>query len=471
MARRTDRGRRCPALPHLRARADFGRALAAGGAAYPARIMSQAPSASGKRPLLLALGVGVAIVAAVVPMLVILSASDMAGKPLLPDPYAVWTAAPFATPPVVAADDLWLSLPARTADGAVFGLVRGKDGRAFVKLDEATGRATWRTAAGSMFASAERSDGWRGGETFPAVPQSTAGEREFLVVWQREWALVSRTNGELSKSGAFPDNVPPASPAGGVCLVDDAFWIAIEDGRDGGIMLGADGQLATTRSDRPATCLPTTTMRFEEGARSPAQHARASAQPVPPMCNETRRGRVIREGAYCNDLRSDGPPEHAAMIHFSDLALRDGGGWLRVEPPRSAEFSSFIFGFELAWPRVFVDLGAARKVTVQNQPSATSFEAKRVETQRQAVEYVVGVGRKGEVLWLHSIYNGPFSESSQVHGNHRSQVAQHRSLLLASHPDSPTKNLYIFKPGVLLAVDQETGAARFQLGAALPLPK
>ncbi len=376
-----------------------------------------------------------------------------------------WEVAPFVPAPVLLADDLWMSVPARSADGTVFGLVRSRDGNALLKLDEASGRVLWRVPAGPGFADFTRNDGWHARERAPAVPLTLVGDGVYLIAWQRAWALVAATNGALVHAGAFPGAVPPVAPEGGLCLLDDGYWLAIEDGRDGGIMLSTTGVLADVRSERPARCLPSDA---SIDAASPLQNAHATPIPFPTdLCAETRRGKIIRENAYCHDKRSDGPPEHAVLLKHGDPVFRDGDDWRAIAMPIRMSFSVFFVGYELAWPRAFFNMVSPRKYSVTNAPAPTSFEAKHVSNIDMIVETVASIARDGRVLWHRSVVKEPYVQTTLGQQEYRAGVAQYRSLLLASHPDSPVKNLYIFKPGLLLAVDQDTGATRFQVGAAL----
>ncbi|MCY1055634.1 hypothetical protein [Nannocystis sp. SCPEA4] len=135
------------------------------------------------------------------------------------------------------------------------------------------------------------------------------------------------------------------------------------------------------------------------------------------------------------------------------------------QPPYAAgiDFKPSIVGFELSWPRAFFDMTAYRHVTAQNNPSSTSFEAKQVEQRIEEIEIIASIARTGELLWARSVVRGDMPNASPPPSDNL-----YHSLLLASHAGSPAQNLYVFKPGMLLAVDQATGAPRFQVGAPLP---
>lgn len=449
--------------------------LAHAGACYgspdgPAK-MSTSTQSQNLRKLFLIVGIGMTLsaAAAVVFLLTASGPGGVFGAELqLTGATSPWEAPPFAAAPVKLAGDRWLSVPARGADGTIFGLVRGPDGGALVKLDEATGDTIWRTSAGPGLGEFTRDDGWRLDEKFPALPLALAGDGVYLVAWQRAWALVAAKDGAIVKAGALTEAMPPVSAEGGACQVADGFWISLEDGRDGGVTLSAAGVLGEVRSERPSNC-----RRSGGGGgvfmASPLQNARAATELGFPteICAETRKGRIIRENANCTDLRSDGDPAHAMLLRRNDPVIRDGDDWrLYRIPPGSAEYADIV-GYELAWPHVFLSMAAWRHVTVTNDPAPTSFAPKRVENSREARESVGCMSREGKLLWQRTLHSGPYVPLGGEVG-HQQSLAQHRSLLLASHRDSPVQSIYVVKPGMLLAVDQATGAPRFQVGAPLP---
>ena len=383
-----------------------------------------------------------------------------------------WDVAPFPAAPVTL-PDTWASIPTRGADGTLFGLVQNNGAGALVKLDEATGRVLWRVALDPPPPSFARTDGWRVDEVFPAVPLTLAGDGVYLVAWSRDWVLVSSADGTLRGRGSFPENVPPVSAVGGVCRIAEGFWIGVEDDRDGGIVLGAGGKLAGGRSDRPPDCLPAGA-REDVEVMSPLQNAHASSETYPPeVCGRYNKiSRTMGGNAWCSDMRSDGGPERSVMLKSLDPVFREDGGWRRVDLSgevmnRKVDFDPRILGFELAWPHAFFDMVEHRSQTTEIHPSADSFEPKRVEQREEVIEIVASITREGALVWARSMYHGPMAATTDsIHDN----MLQYRSLLLASHPDSPVRNLYVLKPGLLLAVDQATGTPLFQVGSALPLP-
>lgn len=437
-----------------------------------------------RTPRNILIGVGVVLTGAMSFMVLTLMTSfggyiDMPfdGEVLLSGPVVdTWSVPAFAAAPVVLPGASWASIPARGADGSVAGWVHEGGQGSFVKLDERSGAVQWRLATGPVPASMVRSDGWRAREVAPAVALTLAGEGQYLVAWSRTWLLVAG-DGRSFKTGNFPDAVPEVAPFGGVCLVDGQFWIGIADGRDGGVMLSPAGVLADVRSDRPATCLGAG--GGGEGAISPLQNAHADpgvyaaddrVRGYPEeVCGKSNKGSRKKGREYCDQLRTDGPIEQAVMMHISNLVFRDGADWLTVRLPHSFEggvdFHPQVTGFELAWPRAFFDMVEYRNTVTENDPAAGSFEARKVEKGTEVIEVIASVARSGELQWARSVERGPLAS---VSATFRDNMVQSQSLLLASHPGSAVQNLYVFKPGMLLAVDQVSGAPRFQVGAAYP---
>ncbi|WAS99043.1 hypothetical protein [Nannocystis punicea] len=390
-----------------------------------------------------------------------------------------WSVPAFDPAPVVLTGASWASIPARTADGKVAGWVHeGAEGK-FVALDEASGRVLWQVSTGPVPADLVRKDGWRIKELVPAVPLTLAGPGVYLVAGNRTWMLVAE-GGASVKTGNFPSQVPPAT--GAACLVGGDFWISIADDRDGGVMLSAAGVLADVRSDRPAGCLPAG-HGTELKIISALQNAHADPTPYAPddwvrgyppeVCGKYNKSKMRRTGnEWCSDMRTtDGDPKRSVMIHISDPVFREEDEWRMVTLPDQysggIDFNPSIVGFELSWPRAFFDMTEYRHVTAQNNPSSTSFEAKKVEQRTEVTEIVASIARTGELQWARSVWRGDMARVSPDFSENWSYT---RSLLLASHAGSPTQNLYVFKPGMLLAVDQATGAPRFQVGAPLPPP-
>lgn len=390
----------------------------------------------------------------------------------VPDTFEV---PPLPAAPVVLPGATWVSLPARSPDGTVAGLVADEGQGLFVALDEATGAVRWKLATGPLPASFVRTEGWRPREGAPDVPLALRGAGAHVVAWDRTWLLVA-DGGASFKTGEFPAAVPPVSAAGGVCLVDGKFWIAVADGRDGGITLDVDGKLADARSDRPPTC-PHLGDQDKVQAVSPLQNAHANPDPVAPddpargypvdICGKYSNGRV-HGNAYCSDMRSDGGGEQAILLKAGAVVFRDGDDWHTVRFPIGppVDFYPRITGYELAYPRAFFSMEKYRPVTTQNDPPPGSFEPRRVEQWTEVVELVGSISREGALQWVHTVQRGP---SVNISATFMDNIAHFRSLLLASHADSPVKNIYVFKPGMLLALDQATGAPRFQVGTPHPV--
>ncbi|MCY1062360.1 hypothetical protein [Nannocystis sp. SCPEA4] len=390
-----------------------------------------------------------------------------------------WSVPALDPAPVVLPGASWASLPARTTDGKVAGWIHeGAEGK-FVALDEATGRVLWQASTGPVPAGLVRRDGWGIKEYVPAVPLTLAGPGVYLVAGNRTWMLVA-DGGASVKTGELPQQIPAMT--GSACLVDGNFWIAIADGRDGGVMLSAAGVLADVRSDRPAGCLPAgdggdakiissmQNAHADPTAYAADDHVRGYPPEVCGKYNKSARRRTGNE--WCSDMRTtDGDAKRTVMLHNGDPVFRQEDEWLLVRLPDGysggSDFNPRIVGFELSWPRAFFDMTEYRNLTAQNNPSSTSFEAKKVEERTEVIEIVASIARTGELQWARSVVRGDLPRVSPEFSDNWFHT---RSLLLASHAGSPAQNLYVFKPGMLLAVDQATGAPRFQIGAPLPPP-
>ncbi|MDC0720129.1 hypothetical protein [Nannocystis bainbridge] len=393
-----------------------------------------------------------------------------------------WSVPAIDPAPVVLPGAAWASIPARTADGKVAGWIHeGAEGK-FIALDEATGRVLWHAATGPVPDDLVRSDGWRRGERVPAVAAALAGPGVYLVAANRKWMLIAEGGGSV-KTGDLPAQIPALT--GAACLVDGNFWLGIADERDGGVMLSAAGVLADVRSDRPAGCFHAGDDRDSDlKVISPLQNAHADPTPYPAddhsrgyppeVCGRYSKTQMKRTGnAWCSDMRTtDGDPKRSVMLHISDIVFRqEDDKWLMVRLPDpysgGIDFKPSIVNYELSWPRAFFDMTAYRNVTSQNNPSATSFEAKKVEQRTEVTEIVASIARTGELQWARSIWRG---DMPRVSADFSENWFYTRSLLLASHPSSPAQTIYAFKPGMLLAIDQATGAPRFQVGTSLAPP-
>lgn len=386
----------------------------------------------------------------------------------------VWAVPAFSAPPTVLPGTTWASIPARGSDGSVAGLVDDKGEGKFVVLHEGNGSVRWQISIGPMPSSFLRTEKWAPRASVPNVPLTLRGPSSYLVAWARTWLLVA-DSGTSFKIGEFPAAVPPTRAYGGVCLVDEGFWIAVDDGRNGGIVLSAAGVPANVRSDRPTTCPGAGTTSLY--AISPQQNAHAILDKIAPADSSggypnevcSRQKGKSRSNEFCSDMRSDGPSVQAAMLMAGGPVFRDGSDWQLVRlpiPDDGVDFSPRIVGYELAFPRAFFDMVEYRFSNRENNPAPGSFESKQVEPVTEVVEIVASISRAGRLEWARTVRHGASARVSNF--EFADTIADFRSLLFASHPSSPTQNLYIFKPGMLLAVDQMTGEPRFQIGIAVP---
>jgi outer membrane protein assembly factor BamB len=377
---------------------------------------------------------------------------------------------PVTTPGFVREGDAWMSIPARGADGTIFGVLKTSAGIELVRVDEATGRELWRKTVPGLFAdyrhvyrgNGSESQRWNTDEVFPEVPVALEGGPHYLVTWGRQFALLERTTGALAAMATFPDAVPAVSPRTAACFVDGKFWIGVDDGgRDGGAWLDpASKTLQTTWAPRPAACPSATYNKSDPAesdlfAMSPLQNAHDSSSKYPSeMCGRYNRStRSYGVIVYCSDKRTDSGPERDVMFKHADLALFDGKTWLVAKETGPRPFK---VSLELAHDQVFLNQVGVEDIEVK--AAAGSFEKDRVDTLKS--ELVTAVGRDGTLRWTRALRK----EYSREPAGGRDLLQAWRSVLFASHPSSPVHNVYAFKPGVIVALDQATGEARWQRG-------
>ena len=383
-----------------------------------------------------------------------------------------WEAAPVSAAPVHL-EESWLSTPTRSANGTVFGFVQTESGSALLAVREDTGQVVWRVPARQVLPSFTRTDGWRTGEDFPALPLTAEGGGTYVVTWQREWARVEMASGRVLGAGTYPEGVPAASPVSGVCVDGSRFWIGVEDGgRGGGVWLEPNGVMQAARTERPATCARTSGGSL--ASLSPMQNAKDSPSEYDPeICGKYSKQERERVGnAYCTDKRSDGGPERDVMLMIQEPLFRSGKRWLHVEMPHgpavqanTPDFAPWPFSLELGENAAFLDYADIHTSSVERLAKPESFEPNVTEVMDQEVELIAAIGRNGDLQWARTLRNVQVPRTGWAT---RDRALPWRSTLFASHRSSPVHNVYVLKPGMLLALDQATGATRFSVGRALP---
>jgi len=358
--------------------------------------------------------------------------------------------------PVLREVDRWMSTPARGADGTVAGLVHTPAAWAFVQIDEATGTPHWRTPLPGFLVSFAHGAGFARNEGGVPLPVVLEGGSQYLVAWQKEFALLDRTSGALQRKGTFAESVPAVSATLGACFVDGSFWVGV--GSDFGVTLDPAGTVGAGSTPRPAACRGMSP--YSTG--SPMQNARDVARAYPAFCgNKSFHGAdALREleagarGLWCSERRADDDPEHDVML-FEDktLIVRDHGTWRNFwsADPQRGGFYGKNLGLELGGERVFLNVVASHDQVEATKPGAFQAE-KRGNVDRSVL---VAIGRGGTWLWGHTLAVGESGQGELL-----------RAGLFASHPLSPTQSLYVLRPGELVALDQQTGAVRWQLGLA-----
>ncbi|MCW5831395.1 MAG: hypothetical protein KIS78_02925 [Labilithrix sp.] len=364
--------------------------------------------------------------------------------------------------------ELWMSTPVRGEDGTVAGLVRASGAWAFVQLDEATSAERWRTPLPGFLSGFQRPLAWedsgdsayRSGERVPLVPVALEGGAHYVVAWEREFALLERSGGRLVRIGTFPEPVPAVSAHEGACFVEGKFWLGVTASRvDVGVWLHPTGRMDSTSSPRPAECPTRPRVRAGAGAGSPLQNARASRQSLPKFC---------RDGAACRSHSDDGLAEHQVLFESSDsgdlMIMRSGWRWLELRDLERHRRYPYVppDSFELGGGWVFLNHVEQRKVEPA-KPADAFQETSSLKGEEQTRSAITAIDRKGNLVWTQIVVHHRRVVPSETKAVTPEDL---RMTMFASHPKSTHKNLYLLRPGLLLAVDQATGRPLWKLGGA-----
>ncbi|RYG65184.1 hypothetical protein EON77_18835, partial [bacterium] len=157
-----------------------------------------------------------------------------------------WTL-PEATVPPVSLAARWISAPLASPSGVVFGVIDGGATPALVAIDGGTGALRWKTAlaAGAPLSEYRHGNGWNPNgarvptEFQPVVPVLGLAGPTLVVAFDHGWALLDAATGALRKTDRIPASLPAVAPQGGFCALGNDAWIAMADGRDGGLVLTA----------------------------------------------------------------------------------------------------------------------------------------------------------------------------------------------------------------------------------------
>jgi hypothetical protein len=365
-----------------------------------------------------------------------------------------WTLPEASVPPLAFAAR-WISVPLASPSGAVYGVIDGGATPAVVAIDGATGALRWKTpiAANAPLADYRHADGWnRNGanvatEFQPVVPLLGVVGGTLTVAFDHDWAFFDVATGVLRKSGRIPTSLPAVNPSGGLCPIGRDVWIAMADGRDGGLRITEAGTTDGLRLDRPADCKPPIgTLGEPYGHRtSPLQQARGNR--IPKVCMRTR-AKSHTESNSCK-LWGETPGGVAFGADYTDVFL-DGKSFSFRKP--SDAFPTFsLLGIEAAGGSLFVTMSESAERTTETRPPPGSFAP--VE-RRSAFQYrmvLVAVDDKRNARWTTTIGTEPDSWGSP--------------LVVAADRAAATQNLYLFTPGKLVALDQATGQAKFRINA------
>lgn len=373
------------------------------------------------------------------------------GRTLTIDP---WTL-PGASVPPLAFAARWISVPLASPSGTVYGVVDGGATPAVVAIDGATGALRWKTpiTAGSPLADYRHGDGWNRNdaqvatEFQPNVPVLGIAGGTLTVAFDHDWALFDVATGALRRSGRLPTSLPAVYPAGGFCPIGRDAWIAMADGRDGGLRITEAGTTDGLRTDRPADCKPPIgTLGAPYGHRtSPLQQARGNR--IPDFCMRTRH----KSRTKSNHCKLWGEtPTGVAFGQDSTNAYLDGKAF-SFSKPSNALAPLELLGIEAAGGSLFMTVSESVERTTETKPPPGSFAPIERRSEFQYRMVLVAVDGERNVRWTTTIATEPDGWG--------------HPLVVAADRAAPTQSLYLFTPGKLVALDQATGQARFHISA------
>lgn len=364
-------------------------------------------------------------------------------------------APPMQKPAPVLAASFW-SVPVLSEDGAsLFAIVRA-DGAAaneVVVLDAASGavRARAEVPAGLALRTFERPTDWERDnikvtEIVPRAPFGTAFAGGALFAFAREWLVVDQ-KGAVRSKGVLPASVPAASARAGVCKLGSDAWLGVEDPRGGGVRIGADGTQDPTRIDAPPSCgYPIVGNFGQRWSRAQQLHAAPAGRELS-TCMRTKH-RASRATNQCEGYYGEGPSGELVGNLHSRLMLESGIYSFDAPIGKNTNVFNSLRGLEVAADRtVFVSVEASYDETTIVTPPKGSFEAPKQTKGWMHRSAIVAIDPKGKVRW-------------QVSGGGVPEIYD-SSLMIATPPRASHATLYLYRPGSLVAVDQQNGRPRF----------
>lgn len=363
-----------------------------------------------------------------------------------------WALPEAANPPATLAAR-WISVPFASPSGVVYGVVEADGVTSVVALDGDSGAVRWKTALekGEPLANFRHGDGWNRNdarvevEFIPDVPVLGIAGDALMVAHDHDWAWFDAARGTLRGAGTLPASLPAVSPAGGFCALGNDAWIAMKDERAGGLKITAAGTTDGKRLDRPADCTPPAGTREEPYGFRTSPLQQVHSQQIPDGCMRVPH-RAKTKKNYCEFW---GLSPSGAELAVDSSTVYYGDQLFEVERTEHSTHTISLVGLEASKERLFVTASQGKVFSSETRPAADSFDPVVRTSGYRFRAVLLAVDSDGKPQW-----NTVIGTSDGSWGN---------PLVVASHPAAPAQNLYLFKPGRLVALDQRTGAARFRV--------
>lgn len=377
-----------------------------------------------------------------------------AWKALLPSGVALdpWTL-PEAPVAPLSWSARWISAPLVSPSGVVFGMVDAGATPAVVAIDGATGSLRWKTPLepGAPLADYRHANGWNLNgarvptEFQPNVPVMGLAGAALVIAFDHGWAMFDVATGALRKSGRIDTTLPAVAPQGGFCAMGNDAWIAMADGRDGGLQITASGTTTGLRLDRPAGCAPPIGTREEPYGHRTSPLQRARGNQVPSDCMRTRH-KARTKTNECN-WWGQSPSGVAVAADYTTIFFGDDSFSFRKTSGN--RFS--LLGVEAAAKTLFVTVSESASFSTETKPPPGSFAPVERQSGYRYRVVLAAVDEGVRPRWTTTLAT---LTDNWAH-----------PLVFAADPASPTQYLYLFTPGKLVALDQATGEARFRIEA------
>jgi len=352
----------------------------------------------------------------------------------------------------------WWSVPLPSRQGVVYGVVRGDAGNHVVSVAEATGQFVWRSPIPQelKLASYTRTVGWERPpndrnvrEIAPVTPFGAENGASVLFAFGREWVVVAAASGDVLGRGSLPETIPAFDGLQGACARGDVFWVAVQDGRNGGIQVDQQGASALERIERPGECRGSALYQSQFGFRwAPGAQLRQTSAP-PDGCMRKRKNASVATN-FCTKFVGETPSGTRLGMAHEEVHYGEGmkGHLFRLAGAKNSYPTSY--GVESGRDgALFFTMALYQSKTTVHEPPKTSFEPRTTSTDAAYVEAIVATSAEGHHRWTVSPGSSPYLYDT--------------SMLVASNASSPEALIYLYRPGSLTALDQRTGAVRFRL--------